>query len=332
MSLRHAILFLGILIVSFLSCKNESVKSSVKPNPTGRAGEIVVIAPDNLWKGKVGDTVFFTMSRPFPVLPQDEAFFKLSHITPSAFTSIFKTGRNLLFINIGKDYKEAKVERSRDEWANLQLIYRIYAPDTATFFALWDKNKEKIVNDFFDMELYRFQQAYLQKLNAQAIDTLAAKYHIYLQLPSSYSLDVQKKHFAWMSYETSISSQGIFFYDYPYVDTLQFSVDSIISRRDSVTKKNVPGPDPGTYMQTETRIPYHVEKMNIDGHYCVVVRGLWRLENYFMGGPFVSYTVLDENRNRIVTVEAYVYAGKQDKKLYMWQTEAIVRTLKILDK
>jgi len=78
-------------------------------------------------------------------------------------------------------------------------------------------------------------------------------------------------------------------------------------------------------------VPFVVEEINLNGEYAFVIRGLWHTKNYFMGGPFVSITTLDKDRNRIVTVETFVYAGKQRKKLYLWQVESIIKTLKILN-
>ncbi len=46
-----------------------------------------------------------------------------------------------------------------------------------------------------------------------------------------------------------------------------------------------------------------------------------------MGGPFISLSTFDKERNRIVTVEGFVYAPKFDKRNYLRQVEAILYTL-----
>ena len=50
-----------------------------------------------------------------------------------------------------------------------------------------------------------------------------------------------------------------------------------------------------------------------------------------MGGPFVNITQLDEKRNRIVTVEGFVYAPGNDKRDLLQQVEAIIYTLDFTD-
>ena len=57
------------------------------------------------------------------------------------------------------------------------------------------------------------------------------------------------------------------------------------------------------------------------------MRGLWKVQNDFMGGPFVSLTVLDPSKKRVVTVEGNVYAPKNNKRNYIRQLEAMIYSL-----
>ncbi len=62
----------------------------------------------------------------------------------------------------------------------------------------------------------------------------------------------------------------------------------------------------------------------------VELRGLWELENGFMGGPFISHSVYDARRNRIVTVDAYIYYPNQKKRVKLKQLEAIVYSMELI--
>jgi hypothetical protein len=53
------------------------------------------------------------------------------------------------------------------------------------------------------------------------------------------------------------------------------------------------------------------------------------VENDFMGGPFVSYTFVDEKRNRVVTLDGYVYAPNAPKRDLMIQLESIMYSMKL---
>ena len=48
-----------------------------------------------------------------------------------------------------------------------------------------------------------------------------------------------------------------------------------------------------------------------------------------MGGPFVSHSVVDEKNNRVIVVEAFVYAAGQKKGKFIRKLEASLYTLKL---
>lgn len=325
------IYFILSSLLIFSCSKNFEENAPIKPNPSGKSGEIIVVIPDKQWQSTIGDTIFYTLTEPFGVLPQDESYFDVVHLPLNSFQSIFKTHRNIIFIDINPKNIEAKISKQKNKWASFQLIYYIYAPDEKSFYDLWNKSKNQIIDDFYNEEILRYQKAYAGSLNKEVISKISNKYHVSIMIPQGYYLDVEKEHFAWISRETEISSQGIFIYDYPYTDPKTFTVDYILQKRDDITKIYVPGPNPNTYMQTERRVPVEIKEINLNGEYAILIRGLWYTKNYFLGGPFVSITTLDKKRNQVVTVEAYVYAGKQRKKLYIWQEESIIKTLKILN-
>ena len=53
-------------------------------------------------------------------------------------------------------------------------------------------------------------------------------------------------------------------------------------------------------------------------------RGLWRLVNDFMGGPYINFWVYDEQHNRMVYLDGYVYAPDMRKRPLVRQLEAIL--------
>ena len=76
--------------------------------------------------------------------------------------------------------------------------------------------------------------------------------------------------------------------------------------------------------------PFFSQYMLRGKQYAAELRGLWKMENGIsMGGPFVSITTLDEKRNKVVTVEGFVFAAGLEKRNYLRQVEAIVLSLEI---
>ena len=64
-------------------------------------------------------------------------------------------------------------------------------------------------------------------------------------------------------------------------------------------------------------------------YYAVMIRGLWNVQNDFMGGPYVINTILDEEHNRIIYMMAYVYAPEGKKRNILRQVENILYTVDI---
>jgi hypothetical protein len=125
-------------------------------------------------------------------------------------------------------------------------------------------------------------------------------------------------------------SQGILLNVLPYVDRSQFLDSNILVLRDSLMKANLPGPSEGSYITTEYKyIPPKIEEINFNGHYGVEIRNLWRMENNFMGGPMISYFILDEERDNIIALTGYVYCPQFDKREFLREVQAIMRSVVI---
>ncbi len=93
-------------------------------------------------------------------------------------------------------------------------------------------------------------------------------------------------------------------------------------------KANIPGSKEGMYMMTDS-LRTDVRPINVQGDYTLEARGLWRMKNDFMGGPFVSHTRLDKANNRIITAEVFVYSPDKMKRNLIRMMEASLYTLKL---
>ena len=63
-------------------------------------------------------------------------------------------------------------------------------------------------------------------------------------------------------------------------------------------------------------------------------RGLWGLFGHpgdLMGGPFVSYTLLDTVYNRVVTLDGFLYAPSDPKRDLLRQVEAVLHSMQVVD-
>ena len=70
----------------------------------------------------------------------------------------------------------------------------------------------------------------------------------------------------------------------------ELGVDNIIAKRNQILKLNVPGMFENTWMTTGEYMPPQIEFFRYRGRDFAQVRGLWEVENDYMGGPFVSHS------------------------------------------
>ena len=96
-----------------------------------------------------------------------------------------------------------------------------------------------------------------------------------------------------------------------------------------IGKKYIPGQIEGSYMITEEAYTPHVFEIEMLGRKTFETRGKWEVKDMYMAGPFLSYSVVDKPNNRIVVVEGFTFAPSIKKRDYMFELEAILKTLKI---
>jgi hypothetical protein len=303
----------------------------MKKKISGKAGELIVVVPKETWDGKVGEVMKKVLLQPQIGLPQDEPLFTIIDIPPAAFKDIFKTSRNIINVRISPTLDSAKVEFKEDVWAWPQAVVNIHAKSTNDFIDLFDRNSEKILAFMLKAERERLQINYEKYADKAIKNTLLKKFNIQLNVPSGFTLAINKENFVWLRYDTPDITQGIAVYTFPYQSDSTFTSDFLLHKRDSVLKENIEGSVAGSYMATEHQLPAHFQVFKFKNNYSADMRGLWKMENDFMGGPFVNLSVLDIANNRVVVLDGFVYAPRFDKRNYLRQVEAMIYSLGLPD-
>ncbi|MBK8807301.1 MAG: DUF4837 family protein [Bacteroidales bacterium] len=320
--------FITSLLYLLSSCKEETNKNMLLPNSSGASGEILLISDDKNKNSELTKLLTDLFQTEQIGLPQSEPIFDLIVIPPYAFKNVFVKHKSIISYIIDSKYKQADVAIQNNVYAQPQTIIQFTAPNERSLMNYIQQNSDKILGHLYKDEQQLLLKTYTQFPNNEVIEQIKKKYELSLLFPNTFKLAIDKDDFLWLSYERSEMSQGIFLYQYPYTDTMQLSPKALLTVRDSLLKRHVPGPRPLSYMTTEYREQVH-ERIgtSLNNAYTVELRGLWRVEGDYMGGPFVSFTTVDKKKNRIVTVEGFVYAPKFKKREYLRQVEAIIKTL-----
>jgi hypothetical protein len=326
------IVLLAAVVVINPSCKKGSQgERSLLPNVTGNAHELVVVLPKALHNDSIGHCYSNILTEDVPYLPQREPRFDMIMIPPEAFTDIFKSHRNIIFNDVVKGAKEAKMSLKRDVWAAPQTILYISGPSYQSIQELLLKERNNIVNIFEQAERDRVIQNAITYEEKPIRETLEKKYGVSMYFPKGYRLNFDHDTIAWISYETPLTSQGVILYTFPYTERNTFTVDYLLKKRNEFVK-TIGGPTKGSYMTTSSFIVPQLTDMMYKNRYYGVMRGLWDVYKHPMGGPFISHITVDEERQRVIVAEAYVYAPSKEKRNYLRQVEALLYTMEIIKK
>ena len=330
----NLIAMIMILIVSLSSCVNEDkAKESRKARSVGGTSEILMITQnDEQWKGQMGQAVRDFFEQEQYGLPQPEKNFKVAHLNIDALNDMFKKHRNLIIAKIDKDIKNPLVETQKNWESEPQFVIRITASSPESWVRTFESQKDGLKLIFDENERARFQEFFRPTTDYKIVNKLKERFGVTMNIPEGYFIAIDKDDFMWIRKETSDMSMAFLIYELPYKDTADLNPNNIIKVRDSIVEKYIPGPIDGSYMTTDKEFLTPVFKTlpEFPAGYAVETRGLWNVVGDFMAGPFVSYSIVNPESDKIVTAEGWVYYPNKEKRDLLRQQESILYSLKFV--
>lgn len=323
-----------LLAVCLLTACSEQPRISKKDRSAGGTSEILVVTQnDEQWNGMIGDSIKHYFLDYQYGLPQPEAQNDLAHINVKGFSDMFKKHKCILEVEINPNMEKAQAETAENLWAAPQRYVKITAPNSTAWVELFESQKDVYKLWFDKVERERIMSVFRPSVDNNIVNTIAKKMGFTLTVPQGFFIAKNEPDFMWIRKELERSSACILIYQTPYQDTVQFGVNSLVAMRNMMLQKYIPGPLEGSYMTTETEfVPPLVHYVpDFPAGYAVEMRGMWKVENDFMGGPFVSYTFADSRTGQLVTVEGYYYEPNQKKRDQLLQLEAILYSLKFVE-
>lgn len=332
----HKLLFFLSVFLLF-SCGNKKDEkkdhSYLKPESTGRINHIIVVVDPQHWAGKVGKAFKELIEEPIQGLPQPEFQFNVSTIPPTAFSKMFENSRNLLVLQLS-DKEVFRV--SKERYSKPQTIVELKAPTVEELASLIEEKGAEMINVFKNEDIKTIQRENRKHLLKQPIQTLS-KIGIDMQIPDKYRVVMDTLNsFMWV--RTHISggiangdqTNNLIVYEAPLFHDSIPVLKQIIKNRDKIGKSYIRGNDVDKmYMITEAaRIPV-LKEVSIHGNKAYETRGTWEVFGAYNAGPFLNYSIIDEKNNRVVVIEGFNYAPSVNKRDFMFELEAILKSTKL---
>ncbi|MBV1888319.1 MAG: DUF4837 family protein [Urechidicola sp.] len=319
-----ALLSICLLIV-FGCAKKENKLFLVDSN--GRMNQVLVVMNHDLFTGLEGEELSNVTDSEVLGLPQPEPQFKVTQIPVNAYKNLFLSQRNVLHVTIS-DSTYFNVQKN--VYAKPQTIITICGKDSESLINEIRNRKIEIIQTFKRADIKAVQQRLQKKpFDTKKLKTLT-NLGIELKFSTKYKLVDDTGDFLWLrQHLTKGESMNVLVYELPINSIEDEEGKNINSVRDTIGKKYIPGTFENSYYITEQAYTPDTFLIELDGKKTYETRGKWEVKNDYMAGPFLNYTVVDKANNRLVVVEGFTYAPAASKRDYMFELEAVLKTLKI---
>ena len=318
--------FIFLLFISLLiSCNDTTTKEErIIPNSNGKINSVSIVIDNDLWKGPVGDTIRKYLAQPVIGLPQDEPIFSLSHIPSQTFDGFVRSNRT--FVHFIKGDAKA-FGFLKDPYAKPQLGAIVKGQTNEELIEVFTKNASKIISRIKEVELKENQK----RISEEPLDTkrIEKQLGIDITIPKTYRYAKTKDRFLWIRRTIKSGHMNLLLYELPRNAINKDSVlnAEIVKVRDSISKHYLEGEEEGSYYKTEGAFtPFLIETV-VGGHQAYETRGTWEITKQFMGGPYLNYIIEDRKNNRYVVLEGFTYAPRLEKSNYMFELEAIMKSV-----
>ncbi|WP_299062480.1 DUF4837 family protein [uncultured Polaribacter sp.] len=324
---KALILFVTALVL--VSCKGTD--KYVLRDSLGKVNKVLVVTKASDWNGDLGSEIRNSFGEILVGLPQAEPILSVSQIAPNGFGSMMKVSRNIMIIGEGK---KEEFYIKRNVYAQPQIIVYVYGTDDASISKVFNEHKKEIMDAFIDADIKMTQKIFeKKKLDESQFETVK-NLGITFTAPDNYNKVDDTGDFLWLRQHllsgiAKTGSNNILVYSVPLEDEEKVA-ENIVNVRNQIGEKYIPGTNEETmHMITEEAYTPFTSEMILDGKRTFETRGKWEVKNDFMAGPFLNYSVIDKKNNRIVVFEGFTYAPSVNKRAFIFELEAIAKSMKI---
>ena len=323
-------LFVVVVLLSAVGCDSFRSLTGAKKTAQGSPYEVLVVCDGYEWESALG----VELKALVEMLNQVEPMFNVVRITARDFKHLLPSYRNILKVKASPEVKETAILAQYNVVAAPQIVLTFQGPSIQAMVEYLKANGATLLQVLEMAERNRTIE-YAKKQGAKALEKIVKEeFDVDMAISNGYLFRAESEDFVWASNEYPVASQGFFIYTHPFNGKASITTEALVKARNEFAKR-IPGPADGSYMATVKRIP-NIEDdgyvdflpqrkvVKINGREWIELRGFWEVKGDFMGGPFVSYTTLDERTGKLFTLDCYVYSPKYGKRNFLRPLEHLV--------
>jgi len=319
------IIIIGLILAVFVFTQFQKSTTDL-PNSVGDPLELIIVKNSNDFDSEFYKTLKNYLTIDIGPSPQNENLLSILQVEKEKFTSILKRHQNLLFVSKSDTFN---IMVKKNLFAQNQAVILIECPS----YELLTRKKPQIIalmDKIKEIEIKRLIKKFSSYLNKQIQTQIKKTHNISLSLPQDFFLAYSDSSVTWARRETPKASQGILIINVNNSSKEKPTPKSVVRYIDSVTKVHVGGPINISYMVSEKLAPIFLDTIRIKNYSALKIQSLWRMENDFMGGIYISYyfdSIL--NKNPLI-IHTYLYAPDERKNISLLQLESIAHSIEKL--
>jgi hypothetical protein len=352
---QRAVLLVFVFCTFFLPNCSEQQRTNLRstPNAIGTPCQTLVVIEDGLWNSAVGDSIRYCLGAAYPLLPAPEPMLDLTNLKFDDMRDIKFQWKNIIFIgdfesesSTAQFIKEAVGEEAiakakkdvnynyatqNDRWAKNQQVAFLFANGEKNLANAISQRAKKIINKVYQSDKQMIRATAYSMGQAQGIITdLRVDLLVDLRVPGDYRIAFKDEDHFWLRKESRKADMNILIQKIPYTEGVTVDRESIIKIRNKFGKEYITSTAENTYMSTDMKSlenPIYYEETVINGNYALEARGIWKMENGFMGGAFISYLVYHKPSQSLIFMDGFVFAPEEAKRKYIQRLEVILESL-----
>ena len=320
-----------VLVIASLftvqSCKRGSTTGFKSDNfSNGKAGELILITDDQFFTDTLKKQVINVLTQPQPAINQIEPMFDLLNFSDQEFKGTFQRHRNIVHFDINPDYSSNRITIEKNVWASPQIYVHIKGTNADTCVKMFLDQQNDFMPLLYENDLKRLQTFYQNNKNAGIEAKIKEKFGYSISVPQHFFIAREEPNFIWLRFRTAKNDRFIMIFKTPLKD---LSRESLIKNRNEITKNYIPGAIKGSYpiVAENDGFPLYAP-YTLGTKEGFEMRGMWESVKDHMGGSFYSFSFLDPSGENCITIDGFVYAPQEQKRDYIREVEAIVKSLK----
>lgn len=341
-------LTLGALLVACSSGSNNSNSENLLlPPANGEVGELILAIDSSQFAGPLGKALRKTFNVPMEALPQDEMRFKLLDVSPLKLNNTLKRTKNLIYVTTLEDKSdESKVMRqlytneslqkinqdqskyitlSKDVHARGQVVMYLYSKNGEILADHINKNQDYLRDIFESVERDRIKKKIFGSREKEIEKTIRGDHGYNMKVPFGYEIAKNLPNFTWVRFIENDYDMNFFVYYEDFTD--QDQLKDMLGLRERITSSYLRDSEKEQlHITTQPILPMLTDTITFKNKFALKNKGLWKISDGSAGGPYVSYSFVDEKNSKLYYIEGYVFAPGRDKKNFVRELDAILST------